>query len=115
MEQLPMFENEPDLKRYYTIGEVSDIFKVSKSLIRYWEKEFDFLRPHKTSRGDRRFTLQNIEQVRTIYHLVKEQGFTLAGAKRELKARKSQEKERMECIARLEEIRGFLAGMRDQV
>ncbi len=113
MEQLPMFENEDDLKRYYTIGEVAEVFGVSKSLIRYWEKEFDFLRPHKTGRGDRRFTAQNIEQVRVIYTLVKEQGFTLEGAKRELKERKVRDKERAEWIARLEQIRGFLVELRD--
>lgn len=72
-------------KRYYTIGEVADMFDVSKSLIRYWEVEFDFLKPYKNSKGDRRFTIQNIEQFAQIYQLVKERGFTLEGARRALK------------------------------
>ena len=64
-------ENHP-LKRYYSIGEVAEMFDVSKSLIRFWESEFSLLRPHKNSKGDRRFTPQNIEQMRLIYQLVKE-------------------------------------------
>lgn len=74
-------------KRYYTIGEVAEMFGVSKSLIRYWETEFDFLKPHKNSKGDRRFTVQNIEQFGQIYQLVKEQGFTLDGARKALKSK----------------------------
>ena len=81
------------LKRYYSIGEVAEQFDVSKSLIRFWETEFTHLRPYKNSKGDRRFTKQNIEQVREIFHLVKERGFTLNGAKRELKVLKKQQKE----------------------
>ena len=75
--------NDNDItKLYYSIGEISVMFNVSKSLIRFWEAEFDLLKPHKNSKGDRRFTKQNIEQFRTIYHLVKERGFTLDGAKK---------------------------------
>ena len=60
MKKLPIFEaDESELKRYYTIGEVADMFEVSTSLIRFWEGEFAFLKPHKNSKGDRRFTLQN--------------------------------------------------------
>ena len=58
-------------KLYYSIGEVADMFDVSTSLIRYWENEFDALRPHKNSKGDRRFTKDNIEQLNEIYHLLK--------------------------------------------
>ena len=72
-------------KLYFSISEIADSFGVSTSLIRYWETEFSFLKPHKNSKGDRRFTKQNIEQLQLIYHLVKERGFTLEGAKNELK------------------------------
>ena len=61
-----------DHKRYYTIGEVAELFEVSRSLIRFWENEFDILRPHKNSKGDRRFTPQNLEQLQLIYQLVRE-------------------------------------------
>ena len=84
---------DPD-KRYYTIGEVAELFDVSKSLIRFWENEFDSLKPHKNSKGDRRFTPKNIEQFAVIYDLVKERGFTLDGAKLELKRRREYEKEK---------------------
>lgn len=109
-----MFDDTEDLKRYYSIGEVAEMFDISKSLIRFWEKEFDALRPHKNSKGDRRFTPENIEQLRTIYILVKERGFTLEGAKRELKEQKVRDKQRAEMIGRLEAIRGFLEEIRDQ-
>lgn len=113
MKQLPMFDDTDDLKRYYSIGEVAEMFDISKSLIRFWEGEFDFLRPHKNSKGDRRFTPENIEQLRTIYILVKERGFTLEGAKRELKEQKAYQKQRDEMIGRLKEIRSFLLRIRD--
>jgi DNA-binding transcriptional MerR regulator len=77
-------------KRYYTISEVAEMFDVSKSLIRYWEAEFEFLKPHKNSKGDRRFTVQNVEQFSEIYHLVKEKGFTLEGARKELRIKHSR-------------------------
>ena len=71
-------------KLYFSISEIAESFGVSASLIRYWETEFTFLKPHKNSKGDRRFTKQNIEQIQLIYHLVKERGFTLEGAKNEI-------------------------------
>lgn len=105
----------PDLKRYYSIGEVAEIFGVSKSLIRFWETEFDYLRPYKNSKGDRRFTQQNIEQIREIFHLVKERGFTLNGAKNELKLLKKQRKQRVELIKKLQSIRTGLQDIRDKI
>ena len=77
-------------KLYFSISEIADSFGVSTSLIPYWETEFSFLKPHKNSKGDRRFTKQNIEQLQLIYHLVKERGFTLEGAKNELKENKKR-------------------------
>ncbi len=101
-------EVDDPLKRYYSIGEVAEMFGVSKSLIRFWESEFEFLRPHKNSKGDRRFTPQNIEQFRLIYHLVKERGFTLEGARQEIDHRRRAEKERQACLERLREVKTFL-------
>jgi DNA-binding transcriptional MerR regulator len=102
-------------KLYYTIGEVSDMFGVSKSLIRYWESEFVVLKPHKNSKGDRRFTKQNIEQLELIYYLVKEKGFTLDGAKKEIRAKKSTLIRRKKVIDSLVEIRSGLTALRDQL
>ena len=102
-------------KLYYTIGEVADMFNVSKSLIRFWESEFDLLRPHKNSKGDRRFTKQNITQFNTIYHLVKERGFTLDGAKKELKANKDAIIKKQKTLESLRKLRGFLDDMKEKI
>ena len=98
-------------KLYYSIGEIAEMFSVSKSLIRFWETEFDLLKPHKNSKGDRRFTQQNIDQFRTIYHLVKERGFTLDGAKREIKTNKDYLTKKLSAINTLTKVRGALARM----
>jgi len=95
-------------KLYYSISEIAEMFNVSKSLIRFWESEFDLLRPHKNSKGDRRFTDQNIEQFRTIYNLVKVRGFTLEGAKRELKMSKERVTMKRNTLQSLTKIRNFL-------
>jgi DNA-binding transcriptional MerR regulator len=103
-----MFEKDEDFKLYYTIGEVAEKFDVSKSLIRYWEKEFDLLNPHKNSKGERRFTKQNLEQLQLIYHLVKERGFTLEGAKKEIRLQKARLKQKQQMIEKLKRLRNFL-------
>ncbi len=72
-------------KLYYTIGEVSTMFDVNPSLIRFWEKEFTIIQPKKNKKGNRLFTPKDILNFNKIYHLVKEQGFTLDGARNALK------------------------------
>lgn len=99
-------------KRYYSIGEVAEMFDVSKSLIRYWEQEFDVFKPHKTRSGERKFTPENITQFLQIYQLVKERGFTLNGAKVEIQAIKSQEKRRKEMLKSLKQTRQFLMDLK---
>ena len=74
-----------DKKLYYTIGEVAKMFNVNTSLIRYWEKEFSIIKPKKNRKGNRLFTPKDIENIKLIYHLVKERGMTLQGAKKKLK------------------------------
>lgn len=105
--QPELFHTDP-LKRYYSMSEVAKMFGVSKSLIRFWESEFDFFKPHKNSKGDRRFTPENIEQLRMIYHLVKERGFTLAGARQEIREQKDRLREKVHLIHKLKEIKTFL-------
>jgi len=73
-------------KLYYSMGEVTQAFDVNASLIRFWEKEFDVLQPKKNSRGNRKFSKKDIEHLQTIYHLVKERGFTLEGARDYMKS-----------------------------
>ncbi|MCI5080672.1 MAG: MerR family transcriptional regulator [Saprospiraceae bacterium] len=106
-------EEEDQLKLYYSIGEVAEKFKVSKSLIRFWEKEFDLLKPHKNSKGERRFTKENLEQLRLIYHLVKERGFTLEGAKREIRQQRALLKQKQQMIEKLKRLRNFLKEIRN--
>jgi DNA-binding transcriptional MerR regulator len=110
---MSMFDNNTT-KLYYSIGEIAEMFKVSKSLIRFWETEFDLLKPYKNSKGDRRFTEQNIEQFKIIYNLVKERGFTLEGAKKEIKTNKDNLTKRVQAIDTLKKVRGFLAEMNEE-
>jgi len=99
-------------KRYYGIGEVAKMFDVSKSLIRFWETEFDYLKPHKNSNGERRFTQQNLDQLSLIYHLVKERGFTLDGAKREISEDKERIQQKMYHLEKLKAARTRLKEIR---
>jgi DNA-binding transcriptional MerR regulator len=111
---VPYKEKEIE-KKYYTIGEVADIFGVATSLIRFWESEFDTIRPKKNRKGNRQFTKEDIENIRLIYHLVKEKGFTLQGAKDMLKNNTGKVKNRMEIIDSLEKVKGFLVNLRKQL
>lgn len=107
--------NNEITKLYYSISEIAEMFNVSKSLIRFWESEFDLLRPHKNSKGDRRFTEQNIQQFRTIYDLVKGRGFTLDGAKRELKSSKERIAMKRKALESLTKLRGFLVDLKEEI
>jgi len=102
-------------KRYYSISEVAEMFEVSKSLIRYWDQEFEILKPHKTRSGERKFTPENVTQFLQIYQLVKERGFTLNGAKIEIQRLKNMDKKRQEMIRRLKKTRTFLVEMKNSV
>ena len=108
-------KNNEITKLYYSIGEISSMFNVSKSLIRFWESEFDLLKPHKNSKGDRRFTQQNIDQFKTIYYLVKERGFTLEGAKKEIKQNKEWLTKRQKTLDTLIKVRDFLVKTKEEI
>ncbi|KAB1068850.1 MerR family transcriptional regulator [Tamlana haliotis] len=95
-------------KRYYGIGEVAKAFNVNTSLIRFWEKEFDVLKPKKNAKGNRKFTPEDIKNLKFIYHLVKERGFTLEGAKTHLKEEKKQALNTFEIVSKLEDIKNQL-------
>lgn len=79
------YKETDTVKLYYTIGEVSEMFNVNTSLVRFWEKEFDVLKPKKNKKGNRLFTPEDIANFKIIHNLVKEQGLTLEGAKKYLK------------------------------
>jgi DNA-binding transcriptional MerR regulator len=95
-------------KLYYTIGEVSRMFDVNPSLIRFWEKEFTMINPQKNRKGNRVFTAKDIDNFRVIYNLVKEKGFTIQGAREHLSQHKSEAERNVEVIKSLKEIKGFL-------
>lgn len=100
-------------KRYYSIGEVAKAFDVNTSLIRFWEKEFDALKPKKNAKGNRKFTPEDIKNLKLIYHLVKERGFTLEGAKIHLKEEKQKTLNNFEIISKLEAIKAELIKVKD--
>jgi len=102
-------------KLYYSIGEVAEQFNVAPSLIRFWESEFDIIQPKKNRKGNRQFTKEDIENIRTIYHLVKQKGFTLQGAKEMLKNDAQAVKDKMEMYESLKRIRQFLVEVRDKL
>ena len=101
-------------KLYYSIGEVSEMFDVSNSLIRYWESEFKILKPTKNSKGDRRFMVKDIRNLERIYTLVKERGFTLDGAKKEL-SNKKKKPANDELLKKLKGIRKSLNALLEEI
>jgi len=102
-------------KIFYSIGEVAKIFKVNVSLIRFWEQEFEIIKPKKNKKGNRLFTKKDLENFHVIYHLVKERGFTLNGAKNKLKENKTDTINNAEIVNRLKDIKGFLIRLKKEI
>lgn len=112
---MPYKEKEIE-KLYYSIGEVADMFGVSKSLIRFWETEFDILKPRKNTKGNRLFTKKDIDNLKVIYHLVKEKGFTLDGARKKLKETQPEKLEsNVDVSEKLKSLRAFLVELNKQI
>ena len=102
-------------KRYDGIGEVATAFGVNTSLIRFWEKEFDIIKPKKNAKGNRKFTPEDINNLKFIYHLVKERGFTLEGAKTHLKEEKKKTLSNFDIVSKLEDIKSQLVKIKDHL
>ena len=109
------YKNKPTEKLFYKISEVAEMFSVNVSLIRFWEKEFDILKPKKNKKGNRLFTKKDIDNLTIIFHLVKERGFTLEGAKQKLKENKGDPIDNIEIVNHLKDIRGFLVKLREEL
>ena len=109
------YKERPITKMYWTIGEVAAMFGENTSLIRFWEKEFDIVQPKKNKKGNRLFTEKDVENLKLIHHLVKERGYTLAGAKKKLTENRSDTVNTTEVVERLREIRGFLVELRNSL
>ena len=102
-------------KQYYTIGEVASMFGVAASLIRFWETEFEELKPKKNKKRHPHFTPTDIDTLRTIHHLLKDRGYTIQGARELLKNKSVQTKDKVEMIQSLEKVRAFLVEMKKQL
>ncbi|MCU4177648.1 MerR family transcriptional regulator [Carboxylicivirga sp. N1Y90] len=100
---------------FYSIGEVADMFKVNTSLIRFWEKEFDIIKPQKNKKGNRLFTPKDVENFHLIYHLVKEKGMTLKGAQKKLKENREDTINNFEVVSKLKDIRELLVSVLDNL
>jgi len=102
-------------KLYYSISEVAAMFNVNASLILFWENQFDIIKPYKNKKGNRLFTPKDIDNFHLIYHLVKERGMTLAGAKKKLKENKEDLDNNFEVIKKLKDIKALLTDIKDQL
>ncbi len=100
---------------YYSIGEVSKIFNVNTSLIRFWEKEFSILKPKKNAKGNRLFTQKDVDNLHVIFNLVKERGFTLDGAKKKMKENKDDSLNDVEMLKSLKKVRSFLLDLKEEL
>ena len=100
-------------KLLYSMGEVTEMFDVNASLIRYWESKFDCIKPHKNKKGNRMFTPSDVENLKLIYHLVKEKGMTLEGANKTMKKRGKKVQREVSILERLQNIRAMLLEVRD--
>lgn len=111
-----MFQKEKkDLKLFYSISEVAQIFSVNESLLRYWEKEFPQISPNKTSGGTRQYRKEDIDTIKLVYYLVKEKGMTLPGARQQLAHNKEMTTRNFEVLTKLKEIREELYSIRKEL
>lgn len=102
-------------KVFYSISEVAEMFKVNTSNIRFWENEFDILKPHKNAKGNRMFTNEDIENLKLIYYLLKDRGMTIKGAQKKLKDNKADTLQNFEVVSKLQEIRKMLIEIKDEM
>ncbi len=100
-------------KLFYSIGEIAEMFNVNTSLIRYWEREFDIIKPRKNKKGNRFFTSEDIENFHLIYNLVKERGMTLKGAKKKLKENREDSVNNFQVVKNLKTVREMLLEIKE--
>ena len=109
------YKEKENFKLYYSIGEVAEILDVNASLLRFWEKEFEGIKPQKNGRGNRVYTEKDLDHLKMIHHLVKERGFTLEGAKKKLKQRGSSLQSEYEMIESLKKVKSMLMELKDSL
>lgn len=111
---MPYKEKEIN-KLYYPIGEVAEMFDVNTSMIRFYEKEFDILQPKKNGKGNRLFRPEDIDNLKIIFHLIKDKGFTLQGAKDYMKNNKNEAAGNQKIIDSLEKLKSFMLNLNEQI
>jgi DNA-binding transcriptional MerR regulator len=109
-----MHVNLPE-KRYYRIGEIAKAFNVNASLLRFWEKEFKEIQPRKKEGGARKYTPDDVNTIQKIYHLLKEKGLTIEGAKKQLKLKNLNEDSSLKLIQKLEQLKSDLVQLRENL
>lgn len=107
--------SEDSRKLFYSIGEVAAMFGVNESLLRFWEKEFDTIKPKKNAKGTRSYKKEDIEDIRQIYFLVKEKGMTLIGAKKLIKEDRKGVTAQIELVNRLNIVKAELQRFKDEL
>ncbi len=109
------YKEKPIEKKYFTIGEVAKELGVATSLIRFWETQFDFIRPKKNAKGNRKYTQDDLKKLKLVYHLVKEKGYTLQGAQEHIKQSKDSIGDKADVVESLKRIREFLIEMKNSL
>ncbi|MGM0528884.1 MAG: MerR family transcriptional regulator [Bacteroidota bacterium] len=111
-----MDENSDKKKKlFYSIGEVAEMLGEQTSAVRYWEKEFDIIKPQKNKKGNRMFTYEDIENLKMIHYLLKEKGMTIAGVKKKMSENPDDVRKNHEVIESLKKIKGLLIELRDNI
>ena len=109
-----MHVNLPE-KRYYSIGEIAKAFDVNTSLLRFWEKEFKEIQPKKKQGGARKYTSEDVTSIQKVYHLLKEKGLTIEGAKKQLKRKNLSKDGNLAVIQKLEQLKSNLERLRENL
>ncbi len=109
------FKEPKSEKLYYSIGEVAAKFALAPSTLRFWEKEFETIKPFKNKKGDRFYTLEDINHLSLINHLVKERGMTLKGAKAKIKENKAETENTYEIVQKLQQIKNYLLEIKESL
>lgn len=109
------FKEKEIARLYYPIGEVADMFKVNTSMIRFYEKEFEILQPKKNGKGNRLFRPEDLDNLKIIFHLIKDKGFTIQGAKDYMKINKNEIQDHQKVIDSLEKLKSFMNELKEEL
>jgi len=112
---MPPYKEKEIKKLFYTIGEVSKILNVNVSLVRFWDNEFDIIKPKKNKKGNRLFSENDLKNLKIIHHLLKNNGLTIKGAKKALKSKKNDFQKNIFLKERLLELKKFLVSLRESL